>query len=177
MALIIIDAGHGGADPGARYHDRLEKDDNLALALAVGRILEQNGQEVYYTRTTDIYEAPARRAQEGNAVRGDYFVSIHRNSSTYPNQYSGVEALVYSRYGQAAGLAYQINSRLEELGFQNLGVNQRPELVVLNRTQMPAVLLEAGFINTDGDNRLLDERFDQIAQAIAEGILAAARGV
>ena len=54
----------------------------------------------------------------------------------------------------------------------NHGVNERPNLVVLNRTQMPAVLVEVSFINTDADNQLFDERFDEIAQAIADGILA-----
>ena len=53
----------------------------------------------------------------------------------------------------------------------NLGVNERPNLVVLNRTQMPAVLVEVGFINTDADNQLLDEHFEETAQAIADGIL------
>ena len=73
MALVAIDAGHGGANPGAVYNGRREKEDALALALAVGQILEQNGVEVYYTRTTDIYESPARKAEEGNAVGADYF--------------------------------------------------------------------------------------------------------
>ena len=57
------------------------------------------------------------------------------------------------------------------MGFLNQGVNQRQDLVVLNRTQMPSVLVEVGFINTDADNQLFDERFDDIAQAIADGIL------
>lgn len=127
--------------------------------------------EVYYTRTTDIYESPYQKAMEANQVGADYFVSIHRNSSPYPNQYTGIEALVYNRYGEAARMAYNINARLEEIGFVNHGVNERPNLVVLNSTQMPAVLLEVGFINNDEDNRLFDERFDDIAQAIADGIL------
>lgn len=172
MALVVIDPGHGGANPGAVYGGRREKDDVLALSLAVGSILERNGVDVYYTRTSDIYEAPSRRADEGNAVGADYFISIHRNASPYPNQYSGVESLVYSRYGESARLADNINRRLEQIGFENQGVNERQDLVVLNRSQMPAVLLEVGFINTDQDNRLFDERFDQVAQAIAEGILA-----
>lgn len=172
MALVVIDAGHGGNNPGAVYNGRREKDDALALSLAVGRILEQNGVDVYYTRTTDVYESPSRKVQEGNAVQGDYFVSIHRNSSPYPNQYAGVETLVYSRYGDAARLAGNINSRLEQVGYINQGVNERPDLVVLNRTDMPAVLVEVGFINTDADNVLFDERFDETARAIAEGILA-----
>ena len=171
MALIVLDAGHGGANPGAVYQGRQEKDDALALVLAVGEILENSGVDVYYTRTTDIYESPYQKAQEANAAGADYFVSIHRNSSPFPNQYTGVESLVYSRYGAAAVLAANINYQLEMVGFVNQGVNERPNLVVLNSTQMPAVLVEVGFINTDTDNALLDDRFDEVAQAIAAGIL------
>ena len=125
MALVVIDAGHGGSNPGAVYNGRQEKNDVLALALAVGQILEQNGVEVYYTRTSDIYESPYQKAQEGNTIGADYFVSIHRNSSPYPNQYTGIETLVYSRYGEAARLAYNINSQLEQVGFENQGVNEK----------------------------------------------------
>ncbi len=171
MALIVLDAGHGGSNPGAVYNNRQEKDDVLALTLAVGNILEQNGVDVYYTRTTDIYESPYQKAQEANQTGADYFVSIHRNSSPYPNQYTGVETLVFNRYGQAATLAYNINSQLEQVGFVNHGINERQNLVVLNQTQMPAVLVEVGFINTDADNALFDQRFDEIAAAIANGIL------
>lgn len=171
MALVALDAGHGGANPGAVYNGRQEKDDVLALTLAVGRILEDRGVDVYYTRTTDVYEAPYQKAMEGNEVGADYFVSIHRNSSPYPNQYTGVESLVYNRYGRAAQLAYNINSQLEQVGFVNQGVNERPDLLVLNETSMPAVLVEVGFINTDADNVLFDERFNEIARAIADGIL------
>ena len=171
MPLIVLDAGHGGANPGAVYQDRQEKDDVLALTLAVGRILENRGVDVYYTRTSDVYESPTQKALEGNQTGADYFVSIHRNSSPYPNQYSGIESLVYNRYGAAARMADNINQQLEALGFLNQGVNQRQDLVVLNRTQMPAVLVEVGFINTDVDNQLFDQRFDDIAQAIADGIL------
>lgn len=171
MALIVLDAGHGGPNPGAIYNGRQEKDDVLALTLAIGAILENNGVDVYYTRTADIYESPYQKATEGNATGADYFVSIHRNSSPYPNQYTGVETLVYNRYSEAARLAYNINAQLEQVGFVNQGVNERPNLVVLNSTQMPAVLVEVGFINTDADNQLFDEQFDAIAQAIADGIL------
>ena len=171
MAKVVLDAGHGGVNPGATYNGRRESDDALALVLAVGEILENNGVDVVYTRTTDVYESPYQKAMEGNESGADYFVSIHRNSSPYPNQYSGVESLVYSRYGAAAALAANINEQLEQVGFLNLGVNERPNLVVLNRTQMPAVLVEVGFINTDADNQLLDERFEETAQAIADGIL------
>lgn len=139
--------------------------------LAIGPILEENGVDVYYTRTSDIYESPYQKAMEANNIGADYFVSIHRNSSPYPNQYTGIESLVYNRYGEAARLAYNINTQLEQIGFVNHGVNERPNLVVLNSTQMPAVLVEVGFINSDADNQIFDERFYDIAQAIADGIL------
>lgn len=168
---VVLDAGHGGANPGAVYGGRQEKDDALKLTLAIGDILSRSGVDVFYTRTDDIYESPYEKAQEANISGGDYFVSIHRNSSVYPNQYSGVETLVYNANSKAAVLAAQINEELEKIGFRNLGVNERPNLVVLNRTQMPAVLVEVGFINTDQDNYLFDARFDEIAQAIADGIL------
>ncbi|MBO4976814.1 MAG: N-acetylmuramoyl-L-alanine amidase [Lachnospiraceae bacterium] len=171
MALIVLDAGHGGANPGAVYNGRQEKDDALALTMAIGSILENNGVDVYYTRTADVYESPYEKAQEGNRVDADYFVSIHRNSSPYPNQYTGIESLVYNLYGEAARMAYNINAELEQIGFVNQGVKERPNLVVLNSTQMPAVLVEVGFINNDEDNLLFDERFYDIARAIADGIL------
>lgn len=171
MALVVLDAGHGGANPGATYNGRQEKDDVLELAFAVGRVLEDNGVDVYYTRTSDIYESPYQKAMEGNEVGADFFVSIHRNSSPYPNQYTGIETLVYNRFGRAAELAYNINAQLEQVGFVNQGVNERPDLVVLNSTEMPAVLVEVGFINTDADNELFDTRFNEIAAAIAQGIL------
>lgn len=168
---IILDAGHGGANPGATYNGRQEKDDALRLTLAVGRLLENAGMNVVYTRTDDTYDSPARKAEKANASGGDYFVSIHRNSSVYPNQYTGVESLVYSRYGTAARMAENINENLQAIGFVNHGVSERTNLVVLNRTQMPAVLAEVGFINNDSDNALFDSRFGEIAQAIADGIL------
>lgn len=171
MALAVLDAGHGGGNSGAVYNGRREKDDALALALAAGAILEANGVDVYYTRTEDTYKTPQQRAMEANAVNADYYISIHRNASPYPNQYKGAETYVYSRYGEAARLADNINSRLEEVGFVNLGVDEGANLVVLNQTQMPAALVEVGFINTDEDNRILDGRFEDTARAIADGIL------
>ncbi|MBQ7919252.1 MAG: N-acetylmuramoyl-L-alanine amidase [Lachnospiraceae bacterium] len=173
MALIVLDAGHGGDNPGAVYQGRQEKDDALALTMAVGEILERNGVDVYYSRTTDIYETPTEKALDANRIGAEYFISIHRNSSPIPNQYTGVESLVYYPYGAAANMAYSINAELEQIGFVNLGVNVRQNLAVLRRTNMPAVLVEVGFINNDADNRLFDDRFEEIAQAIADGILNA----
>lgn len=168
---IMLDAGHGGVEPGAVYNGRQEKDDTLKLVLAIGDILQNNGIDVEYTRTTDVYETPFEKAMEANRAGVDFFVSIHRNSYPTDNQVSGVESLVYDLSGIKYEMAQEINEQLETIGFVNLGVNARPNLIVLKRTQMPAVLVEVGFINSDTDNLLFDENFNAIAQAIAEGIL------
>ena len=167
---IFLDAGHGGSDPGAVYNGRREKDDTLALTLAIGDILESYGFNVKYARTEDIYESPYQKAAEGNASGSDIFISIHRNSSPYPNQYSGVESLVYNAWLPAGTIATNINRQLEEVGYKNLGVNERPNLGVLRQSNIPAVLVEVGFINNDQDNALLDQKFDETARAIADGI-------
>lgn len=167
---IVIDAGHGGFDSGATFEGRKEKDDVLRLALAVGELLSQKGFQVYYTRTTDVYQSPFEKAQAANATGADYFVSLHRNSSPTPNTYNGVETLVYQENQVVNDIANSINSQLEAVGFKNLGIEERPGLVVLRRTEMPAVLVEVGFLNSDEDNRIFDENFDRIAEAIATGI-------
>lgn len=168
---VAIDAGHGGSDPGAVYNGRQEKDDVLRLAMAVGKILENSGVDVFYVRDDDTYETPFKKATDANNSGADLFVSLHRNSSEVPNQYSGVETLVYADGGTRSLLANNINSELSAVGFNNLGIDERPNLVVLKRTKMPAVLIEAGFINSDADNRIFDDNFNKIAQGIADGIL------
>ena len=92
---IVLDAGHGGTDPGAIYKERKEKDDNLELTRAVGKILEDNGIDVVYTRTTNVYQTPFEKARIANEVGADYFISFHRNSSPKENQYSDTLMDIY----------------------------------------------------------------------------------
>ena len=153
------------------YNGRQEKDDVLKLVLAIGEILQNSGIDVEYTRTTDIYETPFQKATEANEAGVDFFISIHRNSSPLANQYMGVESLIYNLSGIKYEMAENINAQLETVGFKDLGVKARPNLVVLRRTKMPAILVEVGFINSDSDNTLFDKNFYDIAQAIADGIL------
>lgn len=171
MPTIALDAGHGGMDYGAVYNGRREKDDNLALTMMVGEKLQNAGFDVVFTRTSDVYDTPFQKAQKANSAGADFFVSIHRNAFPTPNTASGVETLVYDDSGIKAEMAENINAELAELGFNNLGVKERPNLVVLRRTQMPAVLVEAGFIDNEADNALLDANYDGVAQAIADGII------
>lgn len=170
MTKIVIDAGHGGRDLGASYDGRYEKNDNLNLALAVGKILENDGYDIVYTRDDDVYDSPSQKAAIANQENADFFISFHRNSSEEPGQYEGVQTLVYDDSGIKAELAREINKNLESEGFKNLGVSVRPDLIVLRKTDMPAVLIETGFINNDKDNTLYDENFNSIAQKIASAI-------
>lgn len=173
---IVVDAGHGGSNPGAVHEGRRESDDALRLAMAVGQILESNGYDVSYTRTSDVTQSVGQKAAIANEEGADLFISIHRNAGEYPGQYTGVQTLIYDDSGIKKQMAERINSNLEALGFRNAGVSIRPNLVVLNSTQMPALLVEAGFIDSDVDNRLFDSRFQAMAQAIADGIMDTLEG-
>ncbi len=168
---IMLDAGHGGTDPGAVYEGRMEKDDTLRLTLAVGEILAKNGIDVVYTRTTDVYQTPFEKAKLANESGADFFISFHRNSSPRANQYNGVEVLLYDKSGIKYEMAENILGAMGELGFREIGIKERPGLVVLRRTKMPALLLEIGFINSDVDNQLYDEKFEEIAEGIAGAVL------
>ena len=162
MPTVIIDPGHGGMDPGAVYKGRQEKDDNLRLALAVGELLSQNGVDVLYTRTDDVYDSPYRKAMIANESGADYLISFHRNASPIAGNASGIETLVYADRGVAAQMARDINRELAALGFRDIGVIERPGLAVLRRSRMPAVLIETGFIDNDADNLKFDEEFEEM---------------
>jgi N-acetylmuramoyl-L-alanine amidase len=172
---VIIDAGHGGEEPGAVFEGRREKDDTLRLALAIGEILEKNGVDVVYTRTTDVYDSPLEKALIANEAQGDYFVSIHRNAMPEPGTGTGSLVLVYEDSGIPAILAENIQKELVAAGFADLGVTQRPGIIVLRKTQMPAVLVEAGFIDNPKDNAFFDNNLQSVAQAVADGILETIR--
>lgn len=169
---IVIDAGHNGlTDPGAVFNGRRESDDVLRLAQAVGDILARNGYDIIYTRTGDMNQTVVQKAQLANNAGADLFISLHRNKASYPEQYNGVQTLIYNRTGIKPLMAENINSNLESVGFQNINVETRPDLAVLRRTTMPALLVEVGFIDSAGDNELFDTHFDETAQAIADGIM------
>ncbi len=168
---VIIDAGHGGVEPGAVFEGRKEKNDTLQLAFDLGSALEQRGVQVEYTRVNDVYDTPLEKAAIGNRSDADFFVSLHRNAMPVPRTASGVESLVYSGSGTAGLLGQNINAELENTGWKNLGVRERPGLIVLKQTRMPAVLVEAGFIDNPQDNHFFDQNRAATADAIADGIV------
>ena len=168
---VIIDSGHGGQEPGAVYEGRQEKEDALLLAFDVGNALERRGISVSYTRVSDVYDSPYEKAAMANASDADIFLSIHRNAMPVPGTASGVENLVYEDSGTAGALGRNIGEALAEAGWTDLGVKERPGLVVLRNTKIPAVLVEVGFINNEKDNEFLDANMAATADAIADGVL------
>lgn len=176
--VICLDAGHGDTDAGAVNGDRLEKDDNLRIALAVRDKLENAGSErltVLMTRTDDTFLELQQRVDLANENGATLFVSLHRNSGGG----KGVEVWTSSLKEKAeCRLAQYIMDGLEQAGVQKVrGVkhgtagNPAVSYTVVGRTEMPACLVELGFIDNDEDNALLDSHWDAYAQAIADGIL------
>ena len=170
MATIVIDAGHGGTDPGAVNGGRLEKAENLAMAVAVGRILEARGHRVIYTRQTDIFVPLIERSRISNNAHPAAFLSIHRNSSTNTAA-NGLETFVSPNpTARDTQFANAVMNRLNALGlFANRGV-RTGNFVVLTNTNAPAQLLEVGFISNAQDNAQFDANFSRIVTAIANGV-------
>lgn len=131
---VIIDPGHGGSDPGAVYGNRREKDDTLALSYDIGNALERRGVRVEYTRVGDVYNSPYEKAQIGNSSTADLFLSIHRNAMAVPGAASGTLSLIFGRGGDAETFAENINKKLAAVGWNDLGISERPNLVVLRDT-------------------------------------------
>lgn len=172
MPKIFIDAGHGGKDSGATNGNTFEKDIALKIALKLNNILKLRGFQTQLSRTTDVFVELYERAKKANNFASDIFVSVHLNSAANADA-SGIETLVYSYDGQNKKLGDDIqNALIAATNAKNRGVKERPDLVVLNSTKMPAVLVEVGFISNTSEKNLLvtDSYQSKIASAIADGI-------
>ena len=170
---ICIDAGHGSKDPGAVNGKWKEADIALQIALRLGSLLEKNGNEVVYTRKDDTFIELYDRCKIANNAGCDCFVSIHLNSADN-KQAHGTETLVYGPSSERACKLAEIVNRniVSSTKFRDRGVKYRPELCVLKRTNMPAILVETGFISNDEEleNLLSDFVQELIVVAISDGI-------
>ena len=174
-ARVVIDPGHGGDDVGAEFNGRYEKDDNLALALLVKEKLDDMGIDAVLTRKTDKFITLEKRCSIANKKKAELFVSLHRNSAEGAK---GVEIWIKDDSPEAdRALADSILEMLDEAGIsENRGVkagyarNDGKNYYVNSHTDMPSCLVELGFINSETDNKLFDEKLDEYAQEIADGI-------
>ncbi|MCL2621656.1 MAG: N-acetylmuramoyl-L-alanine amidase [Firmicutes bacterium] len=145
----------------------------MRFALALGNRLKDACQNVVYTRTTDVFVPLLTRADISNAARADYFISVHRNSSTNTGA-RGMEIWTHpSAPARTNQMAQTILDYLANTGlFINRGL-KHDNFVVLRATQAPASLLELGFISNTADNLVWDQNFNQLVEATANGILKA----
>ena len=178
---ICIDAGHGGNDSGAvGVGKRLEKSDALRMANALDAEMRARGWSTIMTRTTDKTLQLSDRTNLANSASADVFVALHRNASN--GQGHGLEVL-YRTAGTSKSnadnarsivLAQNIDARcVAATGYRDRGAKaQNTNTYVLQKTKMPAVTVEAGFVDNAGDNATFDRTFDALITAIADGIEA-----
>lgn len=173
-AVVVIDPGHGGSDPGAiSITKRHEKQFNLELGLKVQSLLTQLPDvDVIMTREDDTSLSLAERARIANDADADLFVSIHGNSINPPANPSGTETY-YTRSDSSALAALMHEHVVAATGLPDRKVRQA-SLHVTRETKMPAVLLEVGYLSHATDESLMyTESFQlRVAESIVAGIKA-----
>lgn len=168
--LIVVDAGHGGHDNGAKgVSGNVEKDFNLAVANRVVQLLKQYREfQVEATRSTDVYLTLQDRVDIANESNADLFLSIHANS--FQPSSRGTESFYYHANSEAFARVVH-RHLLEAAQFPDRGVKTSGFYVIKN-TKMPAVLTETGFLtNTIENAQLTNPDFrEKIAQALTAAI-------
>ncbi len=184
---VMLDAGHGGQDSGAvgYFEDgtikALEKDFNLDVALRAQELLEAEGVDVHMIRTEDVYVDYLRVGGIANDAETTLFVSIHTNSAIVDTAH-GIETYGYLNAGSVSNDMTSkrfseiiLEELIDQTGAHERGVKDGKTLAVINSTQMPATLVEIGFISNEEECELLmtEEYRQKLAQAICDGVLRA----
>lgn len=181
QTAVVLDAGHGGYDPGAVGNTLQEKNINLKITLRVGELLQQNGIAVVYTRSDDHFVGLEERSYLANELNASLFISIHNNASESA-AYSGTETYfyapsnnpdLYAQRSERQDLAKAIQTALvSRIQRKDLGVKEA-NFSVLRNTMMPSALVEVAFISNAGDAALMktDQFINLAAEGIANGIL------
>lgn len=181
---IVVDAGHGGSDDGAVYNGLKEKDFSLDLALQLKERLEAKDYDVFLTRDSDDltgqYDVnnnnrinPTERVELINSFQADLVISLHLNSYATDTSVSGLEIL----YGDNSELSKELADTLitpviNACGAKNRGVKYRPDVLILQESAVPIVLIETGFITNQTDVANLQSFVykHQMIQGIIEGV-------
>lgn len=177
---VVVDAGHGDHDPGAKSLSKtvLEKNLTLAIAKLTAQELTEQGATVIMTRKTDTFIALKERAEIANRNNADFFISIHINSNK-TNKTSGSISFYHgtSQVGQVLALCIQEELKkipsVPGIGvWSDFRIYKNDGFAVLRHSKMPAVLLELGFINHPRDVVALQTAAYQkaAAEAIVRGL-------
>ena len=178
---IYIDQGHNPENPnaGAEGNGLREQTITYRIGQELAALLRADPDfEVRLSRPTPTTALGTSnstslqaRVNDANAWGADYFISLHTNASSLPEA-TGVEAFAYSSTSRAFSLGEDIVQNLSQTtGLRDRGMKVRPGLYVLRRTNMPAVLVEMGFISNPSDAALMNDRPDLFAQGIYNGIV------
>jgi N-acetylmuramoyl-L-alanine amidase len=174
---IVLDAGHGGNDPGTVGNELKLKEKELTLDTVnrLNKLLEDAGFTTLKTRKDDTYVGLYDRVNKANAFDATVFVSIHYNWCDDPNV-SGVEVLYHgnnlTRDNKTFAAIVQ-EELVKELNARDRKIKERPNLVVLRDTKMPAILTELAFLSNKKEEDLAatEEYRQKCAEAIFKGIL------
>ena len=175
--MVVLDAGHGGKDPGAiGLCGTKEKDVAMQVTSKIGEVLVRHGVKVVYTRAQDINTSQklelATRTSIANNAKADLFVSIHANSAAN-NAAHGQETYAYQTGDTGYKLAQAIQKEMVGAsGLKDRGV-KTADYYVIKYTTMPAALVELAFISNIEEEKLLKDANwqEKMAVAIAKGIL------
>lgn len=188
--IVAIDIGHGGKDSGTIGHEGktdqiYEKDLNFPTGIKLNEYLKSAGVSTYMIRETDIFYTLLERSQMANDIGATVFVSIHNNASDYATPH-GTEVLYNSKknvddksemelYGiESKNIAKNVqNEMVTSLGTFDRGIKNSPGMAVLNKTSMPAIIVEGAFFSNASDFEMMTkpEYTDNYALAVAKGII------
>lgn len=177
--IVVIDAGHGGNDPGkVGVNGDLEKDINLQIAKRVEEYLEQQGIQVVMTREDDTTEDSKladmkKRVQLINEVKPAIVVSIHQNSYSDASV-KGAQVFYYEESEEGTNAAAIMQEALKKADPDNVRqIKANDSFYLLKKTQVPTIIVECGFLsNSEESERLVSEEYQkQVAMAICEGLI------
>lgn len=174
LRRVVLDAGHGGSDPGTNGSGLEEKDINLAVSLKLQTALQNAGFEVIMARSDDSYLGLVERAALTVQEDAPVFVSIHCNSAANIPSANGIETYAAPEDAEDAALAGYIQKELiAATGAKDRGV-KTSALVVLTHNAAPACLVEIGFMSNSAECvRIADSAYQQkLADAVAAGVQA-----
>ncbi|MBY0548234.1 MAG: N-acetylmuramoyl-L-alanine amidase [Candidatus Obscuribacterales bacterium] len=168
---VVLDAGHGGSDPGAQRGDLREKDMTLGITCKLKKNLEARGMRVIMTRSDDTFVSLEERVRITNSVKPDAFVSVHINSLESDSGIRGIET--YYQNDCSRLLAQKIHGALVgHLAVPDRNV-RKARFYVVNHTPHPAILAEVGFIsNKQEREKLMSSDYQgKVAEALGQGII------
>ena len=177
--IVIVDAGHGGEDPGkVGVNDALEKDLNLQIAKKLKACLEEKGIQTVMTREEDKAEETKmadmkKRVSFINEVKPAIVVSIHQNSYSDAS-IKGAQVFYYTDSEESKGAAAIMQEELKKLDSENTReIKANKTFYLLKKTEVPTIIVECGFLSNPGEaEKLVTESYqEELASTICNGIL------